>query len=63
MIINQLELEKEREAVLEAIKSTDNEIYELIKLEEKRQFDKIRLIASENYVSSAVLQATWSIIC
>ena len=47
---------------MEAIKSTDNEIYELIKLEEKRQFDKIRLIASENYVSSAVLQATGSVL-
>jgi len=47
---------------LEEIKSTDSEIFELIKLEEKRQFDKIRLIASENYVSSAVLQATGSVL-
>jgi glycine hydroxymethyltransferase len=47
---------------LEDIKSTDSEIFELIKLEEKRQFDKIRLIASENYVSSAVLQATGSVL-
>jgi glycine hydroxymethyltransferase len=47
---------------LEYIKSTDSEIFELIKLEEKRQFDKIRLIASENYVSSAVLQATGTVL-
>ncbi len=47
---------------MEDLKSTDNEIYELIRLEEKRQFNKIRLIASENYVSSAVLQATGSIL-
>jgi len=47
---------------LEDIKSMDSEIYELIKQEERRQFDKIRLIASENYVSSAVLQATGSVL-
>lgn len=47
---------------MEQLRSTDNELYELIKLEEKRQFDKIRLIASENYVSSAVLQATGSVL-
>lgn len=47
---------------MEDIKAIDSEIYELIKLEEKRQYDKIRLIASENYVSSAVLQATGSIL-
>ena len=44
------------------VKQNDSEIYELIKCEEKRQADKIRLIASENYVSSAVLQATGSIL-
>ena len=47
---------------MEDIKAIDSKIYELIKLEEKRQYDKIRLIASENYVSSAVLQATGSIL-
>ena len=44
------------------IRQSDPEIYELIKQEERRQFDKIRLIASENYVSSAVLQATGSVL-
>ena len=47
---------------MEAIKTTDSEIFELITQEEKRQYDKIRLIASENYVSSAVLQATGTIL-
>jgi glycine hydroxymethyltransferase len=47
---------------LEDIKSVDGEIFELIKLVEKRQFEKIRLIASENYVSAAVLQATGSVL-
>jgi glycine hydroxymethyltransferase len=47
---------------LEDIKSVDGEIFELIKLEEKRQLDKVRLIASENYVSAAVLQATGSVL-
>lgn len=47
---------------MEAIKQADSEVYELIKQEERRQSDKIRLIASENYVSEAVLQATSSVL-
>jgi glycine hydroxymethyltransferase len=47
---------------MEEIRQSDSEIYDLIKQEEQRQFDKIRLIASENYVSSAVLQATGSVL-
>ena len=47
---------------MEAIKSTDSEIFGLIRQEEQRQCDKIRLIASENYVSAAVLQATGTIL-
>ncbi|MBE0582761.1 MAG: serine hydroxymethyltransferase, partial [Desulfofustis sp.] len=47
---------------MDEIKRIDPDIYELIRLEERRQFDKIRLIASENYVSSAVLQATGSVL-
>ncbi|NNF47135.1 MAG: serine hydroxymethyltransferase [Desulfofustis sp.] len=47
---------------MEAIKSKDSEIFELIRREEKRQCDKIRLIASENYVSTAVLQATGTVL-
>jgi len=40
----------------------DPEIAELIHAEERRQRDSIRLIASENYVSAAVLAATGSVL-
>jgi glycine hydroxymethyltransferase len=42
--------------------AVDPEIAELIAAEERRQRDKIRLIASENYVSGAVLAATGSVL-
>jgi glycine hydroxymethyltransferase len=45
---------------MSALRATDLAIYELIKQEDQRQFESIRLIASENYVSSAVLEATGS---
>lgn len=44
------------------VQELDPTIYSLIKQEEKRQADKIRLIASENYVSQAVLQTTGSVL-
>ncbi len=47
---------------MESVKSLDPEIYSLVKQEEKRQADKIRLIASENYVSKAILETTGSIL-
>ncbi len=47
---------------MEDVKRFDSEIYDLIKQEEQRQTDKVRLIASENYVSAAVLQATGSVL-
>ncbi|MCA9631341.1 MAG: serine hydroxymethyltransferase [Myxococcales bacterium] len=40
----------------------DPEIAALIAAEERREVDKLRLIASENYVSRAVLDATGSIL-
>ncbi|OUC07247.1 serine hydroxymethyltransferase, partial [Litorilinea aerophila] len=40
----------------------DPEIYEAIELERKRQFSGIELIASENYVSPAVLAAMGSVL-
>ena len=40
----------------------DEEIYELIEKENHRQFEQIELIASENYVSKAVLEAQGSIL-
>lgn len=39
----------------------DSQIYDLIQEEEKRQASKIRMIASENYVSSSVMEATGSV--
>lgn len=44
------------------LKEFDPEIFSAIAAEEKRQSNKIRLIASENYVSQAVLEATGSIL-
>src|SRR5882672_3024367 len=45
-----------------ALAATDPEIAALIASEERRQRDSIRLIASENYVSSAVLAATGTVL-
>ena len=42
------------------IKKSDPQIYEIIKREEQRQKEGIELIASENYVSRAVLEAMGS---
>ncbi len=46
----------------DTLDKADPEIAELLALEEKRQRDKIRMIASENYVSGAVLAATGSVL-
>jgi glycine hydroxymethyltransferase len=47
---------------LGAIKRTDPEVYALMKLEHERQEHGLELIASENFVSRAVLQAQGSIL-
>ncbi|WP_134662003.1 MULTISPECIES: serine hydroxymethyltransferase [unclassified Amycolatopsis] len=47
---------------LSALSSADPRIAGLVEDEAKRQHDKIRLIASENYVSQAVLEATGSVL-
>src|SRR5690606_1506783 len=44
------------------LQERDPEIFQLIKDEELRESNKIRLIASENYASSAVLEATGSVL-
>src|SRR5215213_1165665 len=49
-------------ALAKTIADVDPEIAELITSEERRQRDSIRLIASENYVSGAVLAATGSVL-
>lgn len=45
-----------------ALAKIDPELFELICRETQRQFDTIRLIPSENYVSQAVLEATGSVL-
>ena len=44
------------------VSRTDPELAELINEEARRQFEKIRLIASENYVSLAVLEAAGTVL-
>ena len=44
-----------------ALASQDAELHRLLTTEESRQRDTLRLIASENYVSRAVLEATGSV--
>lgn len=47
---------------MNSVRDFDPEIYSLVKEEEIRQADKIRLIASENYVSKAILETTGSVL-
>ncbi|QXJ20012.1 serine hydroxymethyltransferase [Actinomadura graeca] len=44
------------------LRDQDPEIAGLVEAEARRQFEKIRLIASENYVSPAVLEATGTVL-
>ena len=48
---------------MSALEAADPDIHELVRKETKRQDESIRLIASENYVSSAVMEATGSVLC
>jgi len=47
--------------MIDVLKSSDPEVFELCRAEERREADKIRLIPSENYVSKAVLEASSSV--
>lgn len=47
---------------LDALKSTDLDVYQAIEAEEQRQRDKLLLIASENFASPAVLAAQGSLM-
>jgi glycine hydroxymethyltransferase len=42
--------------------AADPDLAQLVEGEAQRQFEKVRLIASENYVSTAVLEATGSVL-
>src|SRR5467141_4525345 len=44
------------------VASTDPQIADLIQAEARRQYEKARLIPSENYVSLAVLEASGSVL-
>ena len=44
------------------LRIVDPEVYQAIKAEENRQEEKIELIASENFVSSAVREAQGSVL-
>jgi glycine hydroxymethyltransferase len=44
------------------LRTTDPEIADLVAAENSRQHDTVRLIASENYVSAAVLEATGTVL-
>ncbi|MEV7966886.1 serine hydroxymethyltransferase [Sphaerisporangium sp. NPDC088356] len=47
---------------MSSLSDVDPQIAELIRAEERRQADTVKLIASENYVSKAVLEATGSVL-
>ena len=47
---------------MDALKSTDPEIAELLTAEARRQDEQLEMIASENFVSAAVLQALGSVL-
>ncbi|MFF5211502.1 serine hydroxymethyltransferase [Streptosporangium sp. NPDC000396] len=47
---------------MSSLSNVDPQIAELIKAEERRQSDTVKLIASENYVSKAVLEATGTVL-
>jgi glycine hydroxymethyltransferase len=50
------------DAGMSYLKETDREIYEIIRKETERQANTLELIASENFVSEAVLEATGSVL-
>ncbi|MEW2358653.1 serine hydroxymethyltransferase [Spirillospora sp. NPDC029432] len=47
---------------LSQLRDQDPDLAGLVEAEARRQFEKLRLIASENYVSPAVLEATGSVL-
>src|SRR5699024_3382605 len=47
---------------MEHVKTADYELYQAMEQEKKRQQEKIELIASENFVSEAVMEAMGSVL-
>lgn len=52
--------ERRKNMIIECLKDKDQEIYDVIQKETRRQRDNIELIASENFVSIAVMEAMGS---
>src|SRR5690349_24625656 len=50
------------EPAISHLSAADPELAALVEAEAKRQHEKVRLIASENYVSTAVLEATGTVL-
>ncbi len=48
--------------MLENLRKVDPEVFDWVKKEEARQHDKVELIASENFVSPAVMEAAGSVL-
>lgn len=46
-----------------SLSETDPELFEIIERDKKRQRESINLIASENYPSNSVLEASGSVLC
>src|SRR5690625_3654440 len=53
---------RRNEKLMDHLKQSDREIYDAIEAEKKRQQDNIELIASENFVSEAVMEAAGSVL-
>jgi len=47
---------------MEYLKKEDSEIFDAISKEENRQREKLEMIASENFVSKAVMEAQGSVL-
>jgi glycine hydroxymethyltransferase len=47
---------------LKYLQQTDPEMYDIVQLEEKRQHEKLELIASENFASQAVLETAGTVL-
>ena len=52
----------EKAKIMSHLKNTDPDVYEAIRNEIKRQQNNLELIASENIVSEAVLEAQGSVM-